>query len=806
MKRSILTTLFLASLSAFGCSSAATSPDTFIPGAGAGNMAGMAGMAGAAGLAAEAGGASGTAGAASGVGGASGASGGTGGTAPEGGSAGMGAGGVPAGDPPLLPNGTTGSVMGALTAGTAVWGPGVITLTAPVTIPAGVTLIINKGTHISGAFPITAMGGGAIRCNGDVADPVTVVSSSFVLNGGAHTMQFCIVNSAAASAIDLNGGQLSAWHLQIQNFLTSGVHVHGAGASARIDFSTIGSRATLFTGDTAASEGVAVLIDADAAMGASSITNSVLGFLNDGTNTGLKIAGQSNAHLAYDNITGTKSVYASTDAPMAILKGEPKIADVPNLDFNLAFFSTDLDQADPTADFSQEPTPNGGRANLGYHGGTSLARITSVQVLSPNGCEQLAAGPTTVKWLSSPNTGAKTIELSVDGGTTWTSVGKVAAGMDSGSMSITLPATPTDQAKIRFSQDNDPMNIMDTSDRVFGIGKPKNVLACANVRPPCTAGCKPFKVICYTGYRDGQMPTGQPGGNEPTEANVRQDLTLLLPFTQGIRTYGSNPLLHDGGSVPKVADELGLDLHMGIWIDDPLANDASTDATNMAALDASIGIVTAGHKSIKTVIISNEYLLRVRQKHPGDSSASAAAEARLVTYLKYVRGKIPPSIPVVIGESYPDWLSASKALYDNVDIVMWHVHPWWQGVPIANAAAAAQTAHEQILARMKSFGILKPERLAETGYPWAEKHEDAVGSEDNQASYLHDLNQYSLKSGLEYWFFEGFDEAWKGAGASGEGSVGAKWGMFTTNRTAPPHKVIANIQTIIPMAEQWPKQ
>ncbi len=800
MKRSILTTLFLVSLSAVGCSSSPSSPSNLTDGAGAGAIAGG-------GAGAEGGASPGGAGTGASLAGGAGTS--PAGGADSAGGAGMGGGaggGTDTTEPPVLPGGTMGNVMGDLTPTTQVWGPGTITLTGAVNIPAGVTLTINKGTHINGAFPITAAGGASFKCNGIASDPVSFAQTSLVLNSGMHTMQFCIINSAAATAIDLNGGTLTASHLQIQSFTASGLHIHGAGATAKVNFSTIGSRATLFTGNTVGKEAVAVVIDADAAMGASSITNSILGFLNDGTNTGLKIVGASNTHLAYDNITGTNSVYASTDAPMSILKGEPKIADVPNLDFNLAFFSTDLDQADPAADFSQEPAPNGGRANLGYHGGTSLARITSVQVLAPNGCEELVAGPTTVKWLSSPNTGAKTIELSIDGGTTWASVGKVAAGMDTGSMSVTLPATPSDQAKIRLSQDNDPTHITDTSDRVFGIGKPKNVAACSNVRPPCTTGCKPFKVICYTGYRDGQLPTGQPGANEPTEADVRQDLTLLAPLTHGIRTYGSNPLLHDGGSVPKVADELGLDLHMGIWIDDPLANDASTDATNMAALNASIGVVTAGHKSIKTVIISNEYLLRVRQKHPGDASATAAAEARLVTYLKYVRGKIPPAIPVVIGESYPDWLSASKALYDNVDIVLWHVHPWWQGVPIANAGAAAQTAHEQIVARMKSFGITKPERLAETGYPWAEKHEDAQGSEDNQAAYLHDLNQYSLKSGLEYWFFEGFDEAWKGAGATGEGSVGGKWGMFSTLRTAPPHKIIANIQTIIPMAERWPKQ
>jgi len=106
-----------------------------------------------------------------------------------------------------------------------------------------------------------------------------------------------------------------------------------------------------------------------------------------------------------------------------------------------------------------------------------------------------------------------------------------------------------------------------------------------NLKPPCTANCLPFKVICYTGYRDGQMPTGQPGTTSPTLAQVTEDLTIL-PNT---RTYpyltAPIRLLHDGGSVPQVADALGLDLHMGIWIDD-----SYTDAVNMKAIDDSMGI------------------------------------------------------------------------------------------------------------------------------------------------------------------------------------------------------------------------
>ena len=781
MKRSILTILFFASFSVLaGCSSDATSPGGTFPGAGTGNGSSAGNGAGGAGT--PGGGAANGGGAPVSNGGAAGT--GTAGTGPIGTA---GTGGVET--PPM--DGTSGPIMGTLTAANSTWGPKPVTLTGPVVVPAGVTLTIQRGTSVSGAFPITAMGG-VFKCDGSLASPVTLFNTTVALTGGAHTMQFCIVNAALApTAVDVSGAQLTATHLQIQNFLTTGIHVHGAGAKVTINFSTLGSRGTLFTGNTAGKEGTAVLIDADAAMNTSSITNSVLGFLNDGTNIGLRILAPSNTHLAYDNITSTASVYPSSDAPTAILTKAPGIADIPNLDHNLGFFSPDLDQADPAADFSQEPAPNGGRANLGYYGGTAQARITTVRLLSPDGCESLTAGANTVTWQSSPNTGSKKIELSTDGGTTFTPLATVAAGMDTGSMMVTLPSTPTDQAKIRFSQDNDPTHIMDVSERVFAIGMPKNAAACANLKPACTINCMPFKVICYTGYRDGQQPTGMPGANEPTLAQVTEDLTILSKYTHGIRTYGSNPLLHDGGSVPSVADSLNLDLHMGIWIDD-----SYDDVTNMKALDDSIAIVAANHKSIKTLIISNEYLLRVRQ----NKKDTVAAEARLVGYLKYVRGKVPSTIPVVIGESYPDWLNASKALYDAVDMVMWHVHPWWQGAAIGSAAISAQSAHEAVLAKMKGYGITKPEKLAETGFPWGETTGAAVGSEANQAQYLHDLNQYSKKVNLEYWFFEGFDEAWKAA----EGAVGGKWGMWTSVRTAPPHKIITDVKTLVPDGDGWP--
>lgn len=324
-------------------------------------------------------------------------------------------------------------------------------------------------------------------------------------------------------------------------------------------------------------------------------------------------------------------------------------------------------------------------------------------------------------------------------------------------------------------------------------------IAAAPRCPATDTTCKPFDAICYEGYRDGQLP----GGPEPTCPQVLEDLTLLLPYTHGIRTYSSDPTEHDGMCVPGIADQLGLDFHMGVWVDS-----TNTDAINYAAIDASVGIVCGApsangcpqgkpaHPSIKTAIVGNEYLLRVRQAF-GDP---VAEEKRLVAYIQYARARIPPSIEVVTAETYSDWLAASPALYDAVDRILWHSHPWWEQIPIAQAAAHFATTHDLMTANMAKLGIKKPERCAETGWPWDIDNGAAVGSEANEAQYLHDLNAYSVASGLDYWVFEGFDESWKVE----EGAVGGKWGLWTSDRTAPPHMVITDLANEIPTSDEWP--
>ena len=159
---------------------------------------------------------------------------------------------------------------------------------------------------------------------------------------------------------------------------------------------------------------------------------------------------------------------------------------------------------------------------------------------------------------------------------------------------------------------------------------------------------RPFKCLCYSGYRDGQAP----GQSEPSEAQVREDLILVKKYTHEIRTYGSAKGTH-GNFVPKLADELGLTVHLGIWVDATYE-----DAINLAAVNDAIALIKEGHKSIKSVIVGNEYMLRVRHPEitptPAIKPDKVLSEARLVAWIKMVKAAVPKGVEVSTADTWSE--------------------------------------------------------------------------------------------------------------------------------------------------------
>ncbi|HLP40587.1 MAG TPA: hypothetical protein VK465_03695, partial [Fibrobacteria bacterium] len=618
-------------------------------------------------------------------------------------------------------------VSGTLTSANSNWS-GEMEVKGDVIVPAGVTLNIAAGTRIRGEYRITA--NGPVKAVGTVASPVIVFATSLVLNkaSGQHGLQFVTIQNSAANAVSIINADARLSHVLISDFKVNGIHIIGAEAKAFLEHVTVGAKSRLFSSDDAFSVNIE-------GSGDVTITNSILGFENKPNQVGLAIRGggiSNTVKVRYTLITGAR--IGSSAGEVGIITGRnPDVKDIPNGDYHLWPYSVAIDAGDPasTAALASEPSPNGGRVDLGYYGGTAQAESFLFQIVTPNGGDALTPGQNaTIRWLGGEGRGDKKIDLSVDSGRTWSPV--TPAANDAGTYTWMVPGNlKSPFCLIRLSAAG---NVgLDISDRVFTIGDtvaPGNVIT--PVRNPTAFRCIPFAA-----YHDGQGP----GWAEPSEDQVRSDLELIKPYTREVRTYGSGVGSH-GNSIPRIAAKLGMSVHLGIWLDDTYP-----EATNQQSIRDAIALIQAGDGSIKSVIVGNEFLLRVRQDHKDE----ALAEAKLVRYIKQVQAVVPDNIPVTTGESYPDWLHASDSLFDAVDVVYWHVHPWWEQKPIENAASHAYSVYNQMkerIARTATPG--KRHLLAETGWPSDATTGLAVGSEANQARYLKELHAWAHKEKFEY--------------------------------------------------------
>jgi parallel beta-helix repeat protein len=97
-------------------------------------------------------------------------------------------------------------------------------------------------------------------------------------------------------------------------------------------------------------------------------------------------------------------------------------------DFRVLASSPTIDRGDPLGAFAGEPTPNGGRLNIGSTGNTADAATSAPQVvhlLSPNGLEKFEVGQlVTISWQVDGLTPGATVDLeySADNGATWTPI------------------------------------------------------------------------------------------------------------------------------------------------------------------------------------------------------------------------------------------------------------------------------------------------------------------------------------------------------------------------------------------------
>jgi exo-beta-1,3-glucanase (GH17 family) len=259
--------------------------------------------------------------------------------------------------------------------------------------------------------------------------------------------------------------------------------------------------------------------------------------------------------------------------------------------------------------------------------------------------------------------------------------------------------------------------------------------------------------LCYSPFRDGDNPNL---GVSPSEAEVREDLSILSVLISKIRTYGNDNILFE---IPRLCYEKGINIYVGAWIYwDKLVNDQ-----NVLRL---IQVADQGYETTLGLIVGSEVLLR------GDLS-----EAELIEYLTTV--KEASEIPVSTAETYWNYLN-HPGIAEKVDFILIHIHPYWDGISIEAAAQYVIDRYNEVKQAYPDKEVI----IGETGWPTVgDIIDEALPGEENQKKFLEEFTQLASESNVKYFIFEAFDEKWK---TQDEGIVGGSWGLYYANRSPKP--------------------
>ncbi|HPO07097.1 MAG TPA: glycosyl hydrolase family 17 protein [bacterium] len=263
--------------------------------------------------------------------------------------------------------------------------------------------------------------------------------------------------------------------------------------------------------------------------------------------------------------------------------------------------------------------------------------------------------------------------------------------------------------------------------------------------------------VAYGPFRDGQSPVAR---IFPTRGELQQDIFFLGKLTEQIRTYSSAYSLSE---IPRICQEVGLICYPGAYIS------GSIDE-NEIEIESLIEVGRQGLSCVRELIVGNEVFC-----------GTAVTEGDLIEYIRRVRKDTGGRVPVGTADTWANWLNHPQ-LIENVDFVMVHIHPYWDGIAIEDATTHVLARLAEVEAKVRETSLDKPVIIGETGWPSeGNVRDNAIPSEQNQARFLSDFLSIADANNIDYFFFEAFDEKWKSSDAAE-----AHWGLYYSDGSIKP--------------------
>lgn len=335
-------------------------------------------------------------------------------------------------------------------------------------------------------------------------------------------------------------------------------------------------------------------------------------------------------------------------------------------------------------------------------------------------------------------------------------------------------------------------------------------------------GSPKYLAMSYGGYRYPDHSI------EPTLEELKEDMEILHAMgIRIVRTYKVH--LPQAENLLKAISELkqkdsGFEMYvmLGAWIDcknawtdqEPIHNIESE--ANKPQIEKAVALANQYPDIVKVMAVGNEAMVKWATSY----YVEPWIILKWVNYLQDLKkeGKLPKDLWITSSDNFASWggggdeyhVEDLNKLIKAVDFLSVHTYPmhdthyqpeFWLNqeglegktdmekieISMLRAKEYAMMQYQNVKKYMEGLDVSKPIHIGETG--WASFSSGYYGTngskacdEYKEALYYKHMRDWTNQAGMSCFYFEGFDEPWKGGDNSGNSEK--HFGLFTVDGKA----------------------
>lgn len=292
------------------------------------------------------------------------------------------------------------------------------------------------------------------------------------------------------------------------------------------------------------------------------------------------------------------------------------------------------------------------------------------------------------------------------------------------------------------------------------------------------------RAVCYSAFRHGQHPDRGDGTANPSDQEILEDLQIISqPGGFGlIRLYDAQA---NSAAVLRLIEtnHLNLKVLLGAWLGAETSNPhcpwldkflpkevlAATRRKNAEEVERLIKLANQYSNTIVAVAVGNETQV--------DWTDHLVPTESVIKFVRQVKRSVRQ--PVTVADNYNWWAHHGAVLAKELDFVSVHTYPAWEKKDIDEAMPFTIANLQAVRDALPHSRLV----ITEAGWATVASEFGPRASEEKQQRYYHDLFAWTDKMNITTFFFEAFDEDWKGEPNSPLGAE-KHWGLFTVARQA----------------------